>query len=236
MSTGEEVAATIVAGGLHHCAHVIIHRPPQEQLAQKFHPYPKAPKKYRAVVEDSDEEQDKDENFGRKSIGNDTHVGTTFTSIREDRPPTGLPNQEETHANKAAYASHNSLHPEQPKRKQLPRTHTQSNNEEDDPLQKRWRELTKSKEAHEAETTAVLEALETSLFTRDGVPKSEDTLFKDYKPQAMDRPQPEHRTTRKQGDLSTQPKAAQHKSRSTRGEGEGISVAGTTAGHGGFPE
>ena len=57
MSTGEEVAATIVAGGLHHCAHLVIHRPPQEQLAGKFHSHQKAPKKYRAVIEDSDEDQ-----------------------------------------------------------------------------------------------------------------------------------------------------------------------------------
>jgi hypothetical protein len=191
MSTGEEVAATIVAGGLHHCAHVVIHRPPQEQLAGKFHPHQKAPKKYRAVIEDSEEEQDKDNNFERRrSIGNDTHVGTAYSSIREDRPTTGLPNQKETHTNKAEHAAHNSLHPEQPKRKQVPQTHTQSNNNEYDLLQKRWQELAKSKEAHEAEATAVLEALKASLFTRDGVPKSEDTLFEDSQPQAMDRPQP----------------------------------------------
>jgi hypothetical protein len=190
MSTGEEVAATIVAGGLHHCAHVVIHRPPQEQLAGKFHPHQKAPKKYRAVIEDSDEEQDKDNNFERRSIGTDTHVGTAYASIREGRPTTGLPNQKETHTNKAEHAAHNSLHPEQPKRKQVPQTHTQSNNNEYNLLQKRWRELAKSKEAHEAEATAVLEALKASLVTRDGVPKSEDTLFEDSQPQAMDRSQP----------------------------------------------
>ena len=81
MSTGQEIAATIVAGGLHHYAHVIIHHPPQEQLSEKFQPYPKAPNKYRAVIEDSEEEQDKDENFGRNSIGNDTHVGAAYTRV-----------------------------------------------------------------------------------------------------------------------------------------------------------
>ena len=200
MSTGQEIAATIVAGGLHHCAHVIIHRPPQEQLAGNLHLHQKAPKKkYRAVIENSDEEQHKNADSDRKSLGGDTHVRNASAAIRENMPTTGLPKQKEIRMNKTAHAAHNSLCPGQPKSEEVPKpnsrnrqhqTNMQSSNNEYDLLQKKRRELAKRKEAYEAETTSLLEALEASLFEQDRVPHREDTLFEDTQPQAMDRPQP----------------------------------------------
>ena len=125
-------------------------------------------------MENSDEEQDKYGNFERNSISSNTNVGAAYTSTREDNPPTELQNQEETDANKIILDTHNSLNPEKPNRKQLPQTRTQSNDEEFDILQRKWRDLTKRKEAHEAETAAMLQALETSLFAKEGIPTSKD--------------------------------------------------------------
>jgi hypothetical protein len=93
-STGQEIAATIVAGGSHDHAHVIVHRPPRDQLPRNSQPYPKATNRYRAVMENSDEEQDKYGNFERNSISSNTNVGAAYTSTRKANPHTGLQNQE----------------------------------------------------------------------------------------------------------------------------------------------
>jgi hypothetical protein len=59
-------------------------------------------------MENYDEEQDKYGNFERNSISSNTNVGAAYTSTREDNPPTGLQNQEETDANKIILDTHNS--------------------------------------------------------------------------------------------------------------------------------
>ena len=173
-STGQEIAATIVAGGSHDHAHVIVHRPPRDQLPRNSQPYPTATNRYRAVMENSNQKQNKYGNFDRNLMSSDTNIGVAYTSTREANPHTGLQNQEGTGANKIILDTHGSLNPEKPNRRQLPQTRTQSNDEEFDILQRKWRDLTKRKEAHEAETATMLQALETSIFAKEGIPTNKD--------------------------------------------------------------
>ena len=93
-STGQEIAATIVAGGSHDHAHVVVHRPPRDQSPRNSQPYPKATNRYRAVMENSDQKQDKYGNFERNSMSSNTNIGVAYTSTREANPHTGLQNQE----------------------------------------------------------------------------------------------------------------------------------------------
>ena len=191
MSTGNEVTATIIAGGLRHCDHIFVHRPPPAQPASSSHLHQRAPKKkYRAVIKDSDEEQQKDADTGRESLWNGTNARNVYVAIRENNPTTGLPNQ--------AHAARSPPYPGQPQSKEVPKADDrnrqqqagmQLGNNDHNLLLEKWRELAEKKEVQEAETTSVLEAFKASLFEQDRVPHPKDTLFEDTQAQAMDRPQ-----------------------------------------------
>jgi hypothetical protein len=191
MSTRDEVTATIVADGLRHCDHIIVHRPPPAQPAHSSHLHQRAPKKkYRAVIKDSYEEQQKDADHSRESLWNGTHARNVYVAIRENNPTTGLPKQ--------AHAARSPPYPGQPQSKEVPKADDrnrqqqagmQLGNNDHNLLLKKWRELAEKKEVQEAETTSVLEAFKASLFEQDRVPHPEDTLFGDTRAQAMDRPQ-----------------------------------------------
>ena len=170
MSTGNEVTATIIAGGLRHCDHIFVHRPPPAQPASSSHLHQRAPKKkYRAVIKDSDEEQQKDADTGRESLWNGTNARNVYVAIRENNPTTGLPNQ--------AHAARSPPYPGQPQGREIPKADDhnrqqqpgmQSGNTDHDLLLRKWRELAERKESHEAETTSVLKAFEAPYLNRTG--------------------------------------------------------------------
>ena len=173
-STGQEIAATVVAGGSHDHTHIIVHRPPRDQLPRNSQPYPTATNRHRAVMENSDQTQNKYGNFDRNLMSSNTNIEVAYTPTREANPHIGLRNQEGTGTNKTILDTHGSLNPEKPNKRQLPQTRTQSGDEEFNILQEKWRDLTKRKKAQQVETAAMLKALETSLFAKEEMPTSGD--------------------------------------------------------------
>ena len=173
-STGQEIAATVVAGGSHDHTHIIVHRPPRDQLPRNSQPYPTATNRHRAVMENSDQTQNKYGNFDRNLMSSNTNIEVAYTPTREANPHIGLRNQEGTGTNKTSLDTHGSMNPEKPNKRQLPQTRTQSGEEEFDIIQEKWRDLTERKKAQEVETAAMLKALETSLFAKEEMPTNGD--------------------------------------------------------------